>query len=479
MTPSRHHHAELEPLIRSMLDGALDENGWTQLADLLRRDAGARDAYLHITMLHASLNWQAGRTQGAAPSSDSLSIETRAAGRIGHSWRWAAAAALIAVAVTAWFMRPHDKAPPSAPQPSPSPAYAMLSDLSDDAAFADGASPASLGGDLPPGPLSLTAGRAQVMLDGGAVVDLVGPCEFETIGPNRGRLTRGRVEAYVRPEAHGFTIDTPAGVRVIDLGTRFELLVGPAGATEVFVHEGRVRVEFGGRGEVFESGAAVRLAQGQWVVRHLSAEAIIESFDQADAHGLHAALEDRAGVYTYAHQVARSAGERDYIRTRAADFAAKDFVAEVTFTLPPDATGPNIVFFGIGEGVPDRSEWDNPAPALYFEAPPMRVESDRGAGSDDVIAHQFKEPGPGTHRLQIRKLGDAISFAIDEHYDGGSFHADQSCTLSWSAAAPFLDATNSRIFFGAQQAQTPSTFDDLSIRMLTGSTTQPPIHQEN
>ncbi|QNN23246.1 FecR domain-containing protein [Planctomycetales bacterium ZRK34] len=480
---SSYHHAELEPLVRAMLDGGLDETQWAQLAYLLRQDADARAAYLHITTLHAALNWQAGNTQATWPAAKQTDAPA-VVGRLGGRWRWAAIAALFVVVVTAWFVALPDheatRSAPDAQDPSPS-GYAMLSDLSSDAVFADDSHPAALGGDLPSGPLRLTAGRAQVLLDGGAVVDLIGPCVFETIGPDHAQLTSGQIDVYVRPEARGFTVETPAGVRVVDLGTRFEMQIDPAGATNVFVHEGRVQVEFAGRHEQFEASEAVRLADGQWMMRRLGTgdDAIVEHFDDAASRGLNAALEDHAGVYTFTRKIAENTGNRNFIRTRATQFVTMDFIAEVTCTLPANSAGPNIVFFGIGGGVPDPSEWDNPIPALYFEAPPMRIEIDSGVDREDSVVHQFSEPGPGRHRLQIRKLGDAVTFAIDENYQGGAFHADQACTLSLSKAAPFLDSTNSRIFFGSQQASEPSTFDDLSIRILTGTSSPSHIQQEN
>ncbi|MBI1367613.1 MAG: DUF642 domain-containing protein [Planctomycetes bacterium] len=153
------------------------------------------------------------------------------------------AAALITLAAALYFVllpsTPHSPLP--APHSAAPASFAVLSDLSDDAQFdnTDGSLP--LGSDLA-GPIKLTAGRAQLMFKSTAVVDLTGPCEFEMTGPNRGRLTSGKLEAYCRPEAHGFTIDLPGGVRVVDLGTRFDLVMHAEGDGRITVREGRVEV---------------------------------------------------------------------------------------------------------------------------------------------------------------------------------------------------------------------------------------------
>ncbi|MBI1368763.1 MAG: hypothetical protein GC162_08945 [Planctomycetes bacterium] len=154
----------------------------------------------------------------------------------------AALAALIVIAASLLFdflpSTPHSQLP--APHSAAPASYAILSDLSNDAQFADGER--SLGEGLTT-PIHLTAGRAQLMFKSTAVVDLTGPCEFEMIGPNRGRLNAGKLEAYVPENAHGFSVALSDGSRVVDLGTRFEITATEDHRSWVNVTQGRVRIE--------------------------------------------------------------------------------------------------------------------------------------------------------------------------------------------------------------------------------------------
>ncbi|MBI1371014.1 MAG: hypothetical protein GC162_20460 [Planctomycetes bacterium] len=159
-----------------------------------------------------------------------------------------AIAAMIALMLLGWFaMLPKSQ---KANKPDPTrgltvSGVALLSDFSKDAVFADANQPRSLGASLPVGRLSLTAGTAQVMFNSTAVVDLTGPCDFQMTEPNRGRLMSGALAAFVPQGAHGFTVDLPDGLRVIDLGTRFAVNLHDS---TVRVDEGQIRVIWEKRG---------------------------------------------------------------------------------------------------------------------------------------------------------------------------------------------------------------------------------------
>ncbi|MBI1369996.1 MAG: hypothetical protein GC162_15245 [Planctomycetes bacterium] len=172
----------------------------------------------------------------------------------GFSFKAAIAALILLAAALLYVFLP---TAPNSPLPAPHSAapasFAILSDRSDDAQFAD--ADLSLGEGLNT-PIKLTAGRAQVMFKSTAVVDLTGPCEFAMTGPNRGRLASGKLEAYCRPEARGFTVDLPDGSRIVDLGTAFVLQIDPVGNAFVQVTEGHVRLE--GRAD-----KPIELAAGQ------------------------------------------------------------------------------------------------------------------------------------------------------------------------------------------------------------------------
>ncbi|MBI1370372.1 MAG: hypothetical protein GC162_17185 [Planctomycetes bacterium] len=249
-------HREMDDLLGALHDGVLTDAQADRLSDLINRDDEARAYYCRFIGLVTQLRHYKLKADGFVPQAgddpaaldhfddegdDAAAIITV---RRGFSWRWvsygAAAAILLAAALVIVYMTSMHGGSHDGPSRH---AYAILSDVSSDAQFADGAAPAELGGDLPKDAIALTAGTAQVMFESTAVVDLVGPCVFELTGNNEGRLTRGSMSAYVRDRAHGFTVTTPAGLRVTDLGTRFNLNVEASGDARLAVLEGAVRMD--------------------------------------------------------------------------------------------------------------------------------------------------------------------------------------------------------------------------------------------
>ncbi|QNN22862.1 hypothetical protein HED60_11490 [Planctomycetales bacterium ZRK34] len=187
--------------------------------------------------------------------------------RIGRPILAVAATVLISLTVW-WFLdavtRPSTSAP--APNASHDMAVATLTDMQN-AVFADTERPMNLGGTLSTGPIRLTSGMAQIMFNSTAVVDMVGPCAFEMTGPNQGKLTSGRIVAYVPANARGFTVNLPRGAYVVDLGTRFELRVDET-STTLMVSQGRVELHWtssAGEAQVrtLSPGVPVKLVSGQ------------------------------------------------------------------------------------------------------------------------------------------------------------------------------------------------------------------------
>ena len=84
-------------------------------------------------------------------------------------------------------------------------------------------------------------GLAEVRFRCGARVVLEGPARLELLSGRAARLHHGKLTARVPPEATGFEVLRPQG-KVIDLGTEFGVVGRPtAGATDVYVFEGRSR----------------------------------------------------------------------------------------------------------------------------------------------------------------------------------------------------------------------------------------------
>jgi len=92
---------------------------------------------------------------------------------------------------------------------------------------------------LSSGLLHLQTGLAEVTFDNGARAILEGPCFLDIQTPQRAFLRRGRMTVEVPPPAVGFVVNTPS-MNVVDLGTRFGMIVDPDGASEVHVMEGLV-----------------------------------------------------------------------------------------------------------------------------------------------------------------------------------------------------------------------------------------------
>ncbi|MBI1368956.1 MAG: hypothetical protein GC162_09920 [Planctomycetes bacterium] len=251
-------------LIDSYLDDGPTDEVMARLAPWLREDPARIDLFVHRSIQHYQLRDLL--IQSAPVAIENSKLETPNTKNAPSPSRFVfrissfTLAALFLIAAALYFVfLPSNPPSPNPHPPSPSPAsFAILSDLSDDAKFADAEH--ALGSDLS-GPIKLTAGRAQLMFKSTAVVDLTGPCEFHMTGPNRGRLTSGGLSAYVPQKAHGFIVDLPHGASVTDLGTRFGAITD-AGHTVVRVYQGRVLVDAGDEHRTLTVGQIARLDAG-------------------------------------------------------------------------------------------------------------------------------------------------------------------------------------------------------------------------
>lgn len=148
-------------------------------------------------------------------------------------------------------------------------------------------------------------------------------------------------------------------------------------------------------------------------------------------------------------------GERRYIRTVFSDFAASDFIAEVTVTIVGGGGYANG-FFGLGTGERNavlEQGWGEPVAGVhaFLRVTPtawpqgLQVFTSGSENSPKV------EPwvGDGTHRLRMIYDADAqtIAFEVHANYAGGPFVATHS-VAPISVADVGYDATNAHIFFG-------------------------------
>ena len=94
---------------------------------------------------------------------------------------------------------------------------------------------------LPAGEYRLQRGLLHLRFDGGVMVYVEAPAQFDAVSGRRIVLRSGRMSASVPPEGVGFTVETPEA-EVIDFGTEFSVEV-ESGTSEVHVFEGLVRVQ--------------------------------------------------------------------------------------------------------------------------------------------------------------------------------------------------------------------------------------------
>ncbi|MBI1368178.1 MAG: hypothetical protein GC162_05940 [Planctomycetes bacterium] len=269
---------ELIERIMGQLDARLDADETKALEQTLAGDVAAMALYLDLLDLHATLSWKNRQAQPSEAAMPALILEETNRGDEGFRVRgsgfrkWAVAAAMligatIAMAIYLLSFTPHAAhRTPHATSP-----VALMSNVSDDARFGARSMPVLLGSDLSPGMIALDAGEAQVMFHSGAVIDLSGRCEFDVRGVNGGELHRGLLHAFVPRSAAGFTVTTPDGVKVVDLGTEFTLLVTPDERTELKVLRGKVEL-------VTPTGVRHRVLGGEeWTIDHAGLAAQINS----------------------------------------------------------------------------------------------------------------------------------------------------------------------------------------------------------
>ncbi|MGB7343162.1 MAG: LamG-like jellyroll fold domain-containing protein [Pirellulaceae bacterium] len=137
------------------------------------------------------------------------------------------------------------------------------------------------------GNYQLKRGLLNLQFDGGVMVYVEAPAEFNVVSGKRLVLQHGRLSASVPPEGIGFTVDTPEA-EVVDFGTEFSVDV-ESGASEVHVFDGLVRVHPGASNQRdasksvdLQASQAVRITDGATEAKGISiaTERFIRNFDE-------------------------------------------------------------------------------------------------------------------------------------------------------------------------------------------------------
>lgn len=205
-------------------------------------------------------------------------------------------------------------------------------------------------------------------------------------------------------------------------------------------------------------------------------------FTEDFSGSLNANLQNPSAAFTISGgtiQRASSAGpaDRAYISTISGDYINADFVFEVTLNSPFDSS--SMMFVGLGSGLGNSSYGNEPQDSLYLRihSPDfigglddnrgrVDVATLTGSGPATILQQNFNALGtsPGTHRIRLTKANDALTFDLDKNYTG-SFISDMSYTVAdISTTAPFINGTNSQLFFGG--AQTSASWDDFSLTQI-------------
>jgi len=500
-------HQQLDTLLDALLEGDITPEQHDELARMIETDEDAAQRYLDVMSVHAVLSWknrwmyqpafEATRSTGSTRSVDEAAPQRPLSLRfVGGA---IAAALVVAVTLGVVFLSSN---PVSESLGIRDRSVATLT-TTNDAEWDNLTTDMEIGVGVPVGPLELTGGSAQLLFDSGAVVDLSGPARFEITGDNAAALTRGVASVHVPESAHGFTIDTPNGVRVIDRGTEFTVKASEIGGTDVYVLDGYVelhtpdqhtyRIDAGEGARVGVRGAVSRIKtyNGDWLGEALTDrhETRRESFSDG---ALPAGFEEVDPSQTeYVDGRVRfkapADAQRCYLRTTRTDYTARSFVAEVTVTVGESGgIGGGFLGVGLGEPAPGAAREPGIGPSVFavvwpddFRAGKELHYGDFNVGDPQATGHKLDGSegagGWGTHRLRLsfNAATQQAVFAIDRDYQIGDRFAADFVSETIDVADNGFDATNARVFIGGGRNV---TFDDLTIReydlRLPGSVVQ-------
>lgn len=111
-----------------------------------------------------------------------------------------------------------------------------------DAQWQDASGHITEGCDLYSGPMNLTGGYAEIVLDSGAVIIVQAPSRFTLESPQQLFLQDGQIVARKTGSGEqAFLVRTPQA-SIVDYGTEFGVRVDATGQTETFVYEGQVQI---------------------------------------------------------------------------------------------------------------------------------------------------------------------------------------------------------------------------------------------
>jgi hypothetical protein len=251
-----HDHSTLDEQMQAYLDGTASEADLQTVAEAVRNDPAAASLLARHTLLRELLedHYADGNElvslHPAAVITNQSGFASQAGrhqpGRVAglHQPGWLAAttaiAALLVVIAFGWG----GWLPKAANDASPAvPTVAVVARHTPALQWEGTAGPLTHGTSLPAGPVKIRKGSLSLLLSSGVELTVDGPAEFDLQSDMQVLLAKGHMHAVVPEGAEGFAIEA-AGLRVVDLGTEFEVTMPADGRPLVAVNRGAVETSF-------------------------------------------------------------------------------------------------------------------------------------------------------------------------------------------------------------------------------------------
>jgi len=240
------------PELRDLLDRMMDEGGLSRpemgRLEELMADPEVME-YCCEVLLNESLLPEALKAMGVPDRearAASPSVWTRLRDRGGRLIPMAAAAGLaFAAGYLAGGWKPEAVIPASKPPLASAGARAARVTGLMGVVWDDEANPVSPNHPVDAQRFAFKSGLLELTYASGVRVTLEGPADYAVPGPVSGRISSGKLVAYVPKGAEGFTVDFGDG-QVVDLGTEFAMELGRNGKMELGVFEGEVELHLPG-----------------------------------------------------------------------------------------------------------------------------------------------------------------------------------------------------------------------------------------
>ncbi|QDT89895.1 FecR family protein [Gimesia algae] len=252
----KHNDAEFERLLRQLVDGSLENSEADRLESLMLDQPERQSLYLEYMSLDSSLI-ELGEVSKTVPG---LTFGRPRRKRLGpfSVWALAACAMLCLIAVTSFVTSYIDQQKQLAKQETTkqlegvvqtterSIGQEILSEAKiiagHRAVFRGTHSPTSIGSCLKFSEnYMLQDGLIKILFASGAEVILSAPALFQVVHNEKLVVNLGKCSVYAPEGAEGFEVSTPTS-EVIDLGTRFSVVVSEDGASNVAVVDGEAEI---------------------------------------------------------------------------------------------------------------------------------------------------------------------------------------------------------------------------------------------